>query len=201
MTTFKQFSDHAIKASPLLTDDEIAILLRDNLQEPLQRYLFRIAAYAVNEIKQAEIAVHDDEDYIDACLECVTIFPKILRTYKQDRDRLSTFAQESFRRAAVRYLAVCDRGGMAGTGRWLDSVPPTLSLEDMSPTHDEDGNESDDTWDDFTAYDGPPMGYGDPLEELIRHETAKDAIKFASKRASTRAEATRLSHEIGRYNK
>jgi len=200
VTTFKQFSDQAIKASPLLTDDEIAVLLRDNLREPLQRYLFRIAAYAVNEIRLSDDNWRDDEDYIDATLAALQSSDAILsaeRLYK-----LSTYAQATFRREALQFLLINEKGGMIGDNH--HSIPPVdvCSLEETSPSTDEDTEDTESTWDDCTDYERPsPMGYGDPLDELIRQETAESAIKTAISRTATKSEAKRLSHEIGRQNK
>lgn len=200
MTTFKQFSDQAVSASPLLSDAEIAILLRDNLHEPLQRYLFRIAVYAVNEIMLAEDGCRDDADYIDAALAALQSSDAVLRAER--KYKLSTYAQATFRREALQFLLVNEKGGMVGDNH--HEVPPVdvCGLEDTLPKTDEDVDDTESTWHDYTGYDRPPpMGYGDPLDELIRQETAEAAIKTANNRTATKSEAKRLSHEIGRQNK
>jgi hypothetical protein len=195
---FDSVAKTAVKGSGILNDALIATLLRDNNREPLERYLYRVAAHAVGELRRAENCWRDDSDYIDAFHECSLYFAQILN--KTVEHKLSTYAWKVCLRTAKRYLALQERGGMAGDARDFDDIPATESLEKFNPPDDSDGGEPEDTWDDYTCYGQAPAGYGDPMYELINQEVASEAIEHALTRTQDKAMSNRLRAEIGSKN-
>jgi hypothetical protein len=210
--TFDETVSGIMKDCPLLTDDAILQNLNDDKPELVQRYLYRIAAYAVNAIRQEECSERDDADYLDALGECALHINQLIGE-KRTTAKLSTYAQRSFSRIARRYLAEQDRGGMVTDTRNMDDVPYVGSIEALSPGEDDDGNESEFTWEDFVSYEHPPAGYDDPLRELLREEAVMIAAQqIPPKRRSLsskqrklqpidKAMTVRLQHEIGKLRR
>ena len=204
--SFEQIAKSAIAGSPILSDEMVAQYSLNTDDKPLYAYLYRIAAYAVDEIRHGEEFKRDDEDYIDALSACAVILPELLTAFRADKSKLSTYAQLSFRRHAARYLNLQDKGGMAGeSGRWAGNCPHILSLEQLTP--DDDGisttdEDSEETWDDVTMYaNGAPMGYRNPLDELLADESIVIIEKTLANTRINIATSARLREEVGNFKK
>jgi hypothetical protein len=201
VNTFEEFAKSIIDASPILKEEQIQQLLHESNYEPLERFLYRIAAYVVAEERRADYqhgSQRSDEAYCDAIQDCALEFQAILaraRTHK-----LMTYAQTAFRLITKHSLYRATKGGMIGTkNEILDAIPDPASLEDLNVVDSD--SEADDgdagSWDAMLPYESPPIGYDDPMRELIRQETADNALRHASERKQTQAMANRLRAEIG----
>ena len=202
--SFEQIAKSAIAGSPILSDEMVAQYSLNDDTKPLYAYLYRIAAYAIDEIRKGEEFKRDEEDYVDALQECAYLFPQVLAATRAHK--LSTYAQLTFRRHAARYLNLQDKGGMAGeSGRWAGNCPHILSLEQLTP--DDDGisttdEDSEETWDDVTMYaNGTPMGYRNPLDELLADESIVIMEKTLANTRINVATSARLREEVGSFKK
>ena len=202
--SFEQIAKSAIAGSPILSDEMVAQYSLNDDTKPLYAYLYRIAAYAIDEIRKVEEFKRDEEDYVDALQECAYLFPQVLAATRAHK--LSTYAQLTFRRHAARYLSLQDKGGMAGeSGRWAGNCPHILSLEQLTP--DDDGisttdEDSEETWDDVTMYaNGTPMGYRNPLDELLADESIVIMEKTLANTRINVATSARLREEVGNFKK
>jgi hypothetical protein len=193
--TFDSIAKSAMAASAILTDEHIAVLQKDRDYAALQCFLYRIASYAVAQIRHAEEGRRSDEDYIDALQECALAFPAVLARYDASQAKLTTYAQRTFRRIAVLFLATQERGGMVKRYRTLD-CPPVQAIEDEGIDDGADPDE-DLTWLDTVVYPVAPVGYDDPMKELI----AQDSVTAVLSAVPDRAMAARLREELGRIEK
>jgi hypothetical protein len=207
--SFEQIAKSAIAGSPILSDEMVAQYSLNDDTKPLYAYLYRIAAYAIDEIRKGEEFKRDEEDYVDALQECAYLFPQVLAATRAHK--LSTYAQLTFRRHAARYLNLQDKGGMAGeSGRWAGNCPHILSLEQLNPDDDglspadEDRGRSvavEETWDDVTMYASAPMGYRNPLDELLADESIVIIEKTLANTRINVATSARLREEVGSFKK
>lgn len=162
--SFAAFTKAARNCSPILLEGEIADYIAAKDYEPLLLFMHRIAAYISQDVKNSnEFRSLDDSDFIDAAQECTEDMQNII---SKAPEKFSGYAAVTFRRRIRRYLAAVDNGGLGGYGADLDR--PMSLLEDSG---DDDAPELSESTED------PPIGMGNPLDELIRIETVELALE------------------------
>lgn len=111
--------------------------------------------------REQEVPVGEWEDCIQ---EGVAAALAATRLWK-GQSLLSTFLYRRVRGAIMDYRAKQQNGGTGGR----DARVRMLSLyEEVHGKEDFDGEPL--TYDDIVAYESPPAGYGDPVDELVRQE-------------------------------
>lgn len=90
---------------------------------------------------------------------------RVLGQWDPDKGALITFLYPWIRGAISSYWSKQQNGGMGGK----DASPRLVSLQDeVVGAHDFDGDPL--TYEDIVSYAEPPLGYGDPIEELLNEE-------------------------------
>lgn len=193
---FDEVIDKIMAEAPLLTDLDVLKALSLQDYKPVQLYLYRIAAYAVAKVRKASEDEIDDSDYLDALGECALLIePVLVRWRKGTHVKLSTYAQRAFEQTAKRFLAANAYGGMVGDVRDFDDAPAVVSVEVLTPDEDEDGNESEYTWNDYVTYPMTPVGYREPLAALLAEEAVTQVLTKPQR--LDKAATNRLRAELG----
>jgi hypothetical protein len=183
---FEDYAKELTDASSILPDDAILGYLAQGKMQPIMLYVYRIAAYAAQEIRTSGKApsVVDDSDYIDAVQECIPHVPQLIVAWsKNPKHKFSSYVNRACKTIVLNYLWEQAKGGTdygRGTGPIVEQMPePTEEVEDEF------------YFDQEPSYDFPPQGYRDPLEELIAAEDEDRALRALMQPDST-PEATRL---------
>lgn len=168
MNTFKQFANDTIKASPILTEEEIAALLASNNHEPLWRYAYRIAGFVAVYVRQKAPKDIDDDAWKDAVQECMSQFPSILERYTKTDAPFLSYMSRRFQTTMQRYLWDMHKGGVGG-GRGAATKP--IAVDTLNPTDAAL----------FASLESTAFGTRDPLVELMAEEAMMAALKYAKK--------------------
>lgn len=163
--TFNEFIRTARQA-PILQPGEIKDYIANDDLEPVYTYLYRIAALVAADVKNtSEFKDLDDSDFIDATQEC---FPAMRYVVNLSPTKFSGYAAVSFRRCIRRYLRGLLNGGTGGS-QSPARQPLELDNSFWGNASDWDEEDASDTYG-LGMYEEPPIGLGDPLEELVRIE-------------------------------
>jgi hypothetical protein len=196
MNTFKQFANQTIKASPILTEEEIEALLQENNIEPLFKYAYRIAGFVSVYVRRKAPARVDETDWQDAVQECMVKFPEILKSYSKTEAPFLRYMSRAFQTIIREYLWTTVKGGTgkASTGaqtiEHLDHVVgewgtfdlPLDCLHGEMLIHDDSGSAQNA---EHTVTFSIPQSAGfttrDPLVELMAEEAIYRALRYAAR--------------------
>ena len=189
LLSFESFARELTDASSILPDDAIAGYIMQNKMQPIMLYCYRIAAYAAQDIRSTHKAPEatDDTDYIDAVQECILHTPSFVRNWsKNPKHKFSTYVNVACKNIIKDYLWTLAKGGTGTNDSYADQVDqwPEQRADEL-PENDYDDDPSE------VAYEYPPQGYRDPLEELIAAEDEDRAMRALMRPAAT-PEATRV---------
>src|SRR5271166_150906 len=190
LLSFESFARELTDASSILPDDAIAGYIMQNKMQPIMLYCYRIAAYAAQDIRSTHKAPEatDDTDYIDAVQECILHTPSFVRNWsKNPKHKFSTYVNVACKNIIKDYLWTLARGGTGTNNTFAATVEqlPDVLQEDLVGEYENDFDDAD------IAYEYPPQGYRDPLEELIAAEDEDRAMRALMRPAAT-PEATRV---------
>jgi hypothetical protein len=193
MDTFKQFANSTIKASPILTEAEIELLLLASNHDALYRYAYRIAGFVTVYARQNAPAGIDDTDWQDAVQECMVRFPGILATYRRTDAPFLRYMSRTFQNVIKRYLWDVIKGGTGSSNTIAD---PTTYLDHLTgewgsfsplPGAGTQEGQSEDSDMPFSLNVPESTGFGtrDPLVELMADEAMERAMRYAKRHPKT----------------
>jgi hypothetical protein len=189
MNTFKQFANSTIKASPILTEEEIELLLRENNLDPLYRYAYRIAGFVTVYMRRKGPQL-DDGDWQDAAQECMIEFPSILEQYRASDAPFLRYMSRAFQNTIRRYAWGSANGGTGsfdtdaelvvylthGGGDWGTLVEPLTAPSGVTVFEDEENNEHM-----LTVQESTGFTMRDSLVELMAEEAMERALRHAKR--------------------
>jgi hypothetical protein len=169
MDTFEDFANSTIKASAILTEEEIQKCLKDKDTKRLWEYAYRIAGFVTVYVR-GKIPVDTDEgDLQDAVQQCMVAFPDLLQRYEPPKMPYLRYFSQHFQRIIVRYLNTLANGGM---GSYDTDAEQVRHVEWAEVTDEEAIQEID-------GVESVAFGTRDPMKELMAQQDAEYAVAYA----------------------
>ncbi len=169
METFEQFANSTIKASEIITDEEIQRCLKDGDTDKLWNYAYRIAGFVTIYCRSKAPIDTDEGDYQDAVQHCMTAFPKLLELYEPPRMPYLKYFSQHFQRIIVRYLNTLANGGMGSYDTDAEQVRVVEWLE----------RDDEESYSEIDSVESTAFGTRDPMVEMMAQQDAEYAIAYA----------------------
>ena len=171
MKSFEDFANSTIKASAILTEDEIEALTASGNAEDSRKlwlYAYRIASFVTVYARQKLPTGFDELDWQDAVQECMIQYPKVLANYDKRQAPFLRYMSSAFQFIIRRYMWGLNKGGMGSAD---SAAMAPLSFEE---TRDNAAN--------AFAADAHTEAFGtrDPLIEAMAEDDVKAALLAAN---------------------